>query len=744
MEQFKDKIKFSLNVKIKDGKKEFIGMPRKWNDLNKSIIKKTHKEIAILTGEKNNITIIDFDKEEGMKYYKQFENIIKDTFIETSFSGYKHAYFEYDKDLKTVINLNNTNIDILNNSKCCIMGKENNNNKITKIPKQFKDFLIYHSSGAETNSETDLDTDSDISFDNESSETNINDNEREDINKINLVLSTLNKNRFNDYDNWIKIGMIIKYYHNNNDGFELFNKYSKLSTKYTNIQEMKKYWDRFNNNENSNQLKFATLMLYSKEDNNDKTYSDLITLVYDKDIDININNNDIDIHYHDYYDIDNNKVWKYYELLNYLKRRIYYFETSQCFYIRKLIIENRLDKKTKQYTTYKYIDYIPVKDVYTDNKTIYFITDDNKIKLNKLVHIIFKQYLSIKDVIFKPYSVKYKAKIHKKELNLYYDINEHTYNKDFKIDMDLVNIALNHIKIVISNNDNKLYEYILNYICFKLQMPFIKTESCLLLHSLEQGTGKTAFYHLLQKLFGPRYVNDSSINELQKSFNSLYSRCLFVILEETEKGLSRNVNDFLKKSITQKTIREEEKFMKPIILDDYREIMILTNNFDTVKLDNNDRRFCCVNVSNIKKNNNEYFNKYYDFIDNPDKMIHLYHYLINKNIDNYDPRKIIITDIKNEMILDHEDGIITFVKYINENIDNGLSDIDGFPINEDSEIKTAELHLMYNKFVKDHLTNYDTKTIIKFSKDIKLYYEKIHKTDTTYFKIKKYKFTVTL
>ena len=128
MEQFKDKIKFSLNVKIKDGKKEFIGMPKKWNGLNKSTIKKTHKEIAILTGEKNNITVIDFDKEEGMKYYKQFENIIKDTFIETSFSGYKHAYFEYDEDLKTVINLNNTNIDILNNSKCCIMGKENNNN----------------------------------------------------------------------------------------------------------------------------------------------------------------------------------------------------------------------------------------------------------------------------------------------------------------------------------------------------------------------------------------------------------------------------------------------------------------------------------------------------------------------------------------------------------------------------------------------------------------------------------------
>lgn len=473
---------------------------------------------------------------------------------------------------------------------------------------------------------------------------NDNDSFSNNLDHLELLLNLLAKKRFDEYNYWSKIGMVIKYHFDSDEGFNLFDKFSKTSKKYTNRDDTKKIWDSFKN-ESDKQLKYGTLMMYAKEDNY-KDFIKLLTNKDNKDVEVDINNNNIDIHYHDYYDLDDDKVWSFSDLLKYIKQRIHYLETSECFYIRKLIVEKNLDIKTNKYFETKFIDYIPVKNVYTDKKTILFIDGDNKVQLNKLVNNIFLQYISIRDVIFKPYSVKYPAEINKKELNLYFDINEHTYREDFKIDMNLVDIALNHLKIVICNNDQELYEYILNYICRKLQMPFKKTEACILLHSIEQGTGKTALYHLLQRLFGKRYVNDTSINDLQRTFNSSYSRCLFIILEETAKGLSKDVNDFLKKTITQKYITEEEKFMKAITLDDNREIMILTNNFDTVKLDNNDRRYCCINVSACKKNDTDYFNQYYEFIDNPDKMVHLYHYLINKDIKNYDPRKIIMTDIK--------------------------------------------------------------------------------------------------
>lgn len=529
-----------------------------------------------------------------------------------------------------------------------------------------------------------------------------------------LIVKNINKKRADNRDEWLKVGIAIKY-HLGDEGFPIFDNFAKQSKKYDDEAESKRKYDEFKNDKEK-QITIGTLMYFLEKDLKKEDYNDIISLIYNKKIDVEINHNDINIHYDDYMDLDSDKIWEYYEMLEYLKHRIYYLENNQCYYIRKLKSTFRMNKITNEFNEFKFIDYIAVKDVYTDNSKVFLFNDDKKIPLNIVVKEFFKAYLTISDVVFRPYSVKHKAKTSKRELNLYYDINEHTYKKDFVVDMDKVNIVLDHIKLVIASSDKNLADYIENYLAYKTQKPFSKTEVCILLHSIQEGTGKSAFYHLLQALFGARYVNDSTINDLQKSFNGLYSRSLFIILEETSKGLSKDVNDFLKRIITQKTIREEEKFMKPITLDDHREIMILTNNFNTVKLSNEDRRYCCANVSNCKKDNVDYFNKYYQFIEDPESMKHLYHYLIEKDISKYDPRRIVITDMKKEMIESHEDPIVTFVKYINEEIEHT-----GFLNNKD--MSTAELHIKYNEFVKTHLRAFDSKTLPIFGKTIKNYYE---------------------
>lgn len=745
-------------IYIKALKNEKRPKTKGWNLLTQSqSINKNIERVGYITGKVSNVTVLDIDfKDNGITYFKNFckENNIdweNDYIYYTTPSGGMHYLFKYDERFSTKSKLydelnNIIGIDIRNENGFAMCPPTLNYEWVNhpddfgfdlcNMPESLINLLLKNSNKKK------------ISYrKTELTKVEINNNDNNEyackytLKHFDLLLKNLNILRFDDYENWKNIAMILKF-HLDDSGFDLFNKYSKLSKKYIDLESCKKFYNEIKNN-NENQLTIGTLIFYLEKDLKKDDYLNIISQIYDKDIDIKIDNSNLNIHYHDYYDFDNNKIWEFNELLVYFKQRIFYLENSQCFYIRKLIIENRLDKKTKKNFTYKYIDYIPVKDVYTDNKKIFLFNDYAKIPLNIVVKNFFKEYISIKDVVFKPYSIKYKSKIDKRELNLYYDVNEHSYNKNFKIDMNLIQIILNHIKIVISNNDEKLNDYIINYICHKLQMPFSKTECCLLLHSIEQGTGKTAFYHLIQKLFGPRYVNDSSISELQKSFNSLYSRCLFVILEETEKGLSKNVNDFLKKAITQKTIREEEKFMKPIILEDHREIMILTNNFDTIKLDNQDRRYCCINVSNCKKNNREHFNQFYDFIENPNCMIHLYHYFINKDIINYDPRNIIETEMKKEMIQEHEDGIVSFVKYINEKIesDDGLFKINGIErIQFNDDIQSSDLHLMYKKYVKDHLTYFDDKNLIKFGKEIKIYYTSRRKGNGVYYTINKYDF----
>tara|TARA_R110000868_G_C10948842_1_gene767662 strand:- start:235 stop:2643 length:2409 start_codon:yes stop_codon:yes gene_type:complete len=223
MDQFENKLRFSLNVsKDDEGKKVLTGMPHSpsWSKLEESRIIEKHKNRAIITGSKNNITVIDFDKERGMEFYQKFEHLIKDTFIETSFRGYKHAYFEYDEDLKTTTNVNKeTNIDILNDGKFCILGIENNGNPIIKIPQELKDFLLPR--------KKEIIKDNLITID-----------------KIQLVLNNLSKDRADNYDDWLKIGAIIKYHFDSEDGFNLYNEYSKISIKYEHQAVIDK-WESF-------------------------------------------------------------------------------------------------------------------------------------------------------------------------------------------------------------------------------------------------------------------------------------------------------------------------------------------------------------------------------------------------------------------------------------------------------------------------------------------------------------------
>jgi phage/plasmid-associated DNA primase len=64
------------------------------------------------------------------------------------------------------------------------------------------------------------------------------------IQLIEKFINILSSNYYNDYDDWIKVGMILKYlsYKNHVDFFELFNNFSKKSLKY-NENDVKKYWD---------------------------------------------------------------------------------------------------------------------------------------------------------------------------------------------------------------------------------------------------------------------------------------------------------------------------------------------------------------------------------------------------------------------------------------------------------------------------------------------------------------------
>ena len=121
--------------------------------------------IGILTGQKNNITVVDIDQikdkeighiECGMKAYnylllKYNNNNQLDTLtIKTKNNGL-HLYFQYEESITQTTKFNNTTIDTRNNGGyCCFSNGSNNdygiikNEEILKMPEWLKKWLMQH------------------------------------------------------------------------------------------------------------------------------------------------------------------------------------------------------------------------------------------------------------------------------------------------------------------------------------------------------------------------------------------------------------------------------------------------------------------------------------------------------------------------------------------------------------------------------------------------------------------------
>lgn len=99
---------------------------------------------------------------------------------------------------------------------------------------------------------------------------------------IENLLSILSKDRCDSYDDWTKIGMILK--NKDENLFDLWDKWSAQSSKYTSSSSLRNIWDKFSNNY-TNPLTLGTLHFLAKQDNPEK-YIELISKNSHKFIDL--------------------------------------------------------------------------------------------------------------------------------------------------------------------------------------------------------------------------------------------------------------------------------------------------------------------------------------------------------------------------------------------------------------------------------------------------------------------------
>lgn len=123
--------------------------------------------------------------------------------------------------------------------------------KNIKKTKTVKSDTSDHNNEDLDNNNDDLDNNDDVSVDYDNDE-------------LEKLLSMLSKDRVNDYDDWITIGMAI-YNTTNSHGFSIWDEWSKKSQKYD-YNECKRKWTSFKRN-SSQKVTLGTIVYWCKEDN---------------------------------------------------------------------------------------------------------------------------------------------------------------------------------------------------------------------------------------------------------------------------------------------------------------------------------------------------------------------------------------------------------------------------------------------------------------------------------------------
>jgi hypothetical protein len=239
-------------------------------------------------------------------------------------------------------------------------------------------------------------------------------------------------------------------------------------------------------------------------------------------------------------------------------------------------------------------------------------------------------------------------------------------------------------------------EYVLNWLAHIVQKPARKTEVCILLYGA-QGCGKsTVGEYMLRKIIGlDKMIITSKTDKMFGRFVNTQGKLLAVLNEASGKD-TFNICDILKDAITCSTTEQEKKGIDVVSVTDYTNYIFTTNNINSVKIPEDDRRFMPIEVNEQHKNDKVYFKALYDILDNNVIMRKFYEELKLRKLEDFN---LVIDRPETELMRDmrsmNRNCIKQFITYWKEKIMTNLTPDGNFM---EKKMSGAKLYECFNHF----------------------------------------------
>lgn len=133
-------------------------------------------------------------------------------------------------------------------------------------------------------------------------------------------------------------------------------------------------------------------------------------------------------------------------------------------------------------------------------------------------------------------------------------------------------------------------EWFLRWCAYPLQHPGTKMFSSVVIYGIKHGTGKSLIGYTLGRIYGKNFTEITQ-QDLHGTFNEWAECKQFVMGDDVTGSDKRQEADFLKKMITQKTLRVNMKFLPTYVVPDCINYYFTSNQPDAFFLEDDDRRF---------------------------------------------------------------------------------------------------------------------------------------------------------
>lgn len=230
--------------------------------------------------------------------------------------------------------------------------------------------------------------------------------------------------------------------------------------------------------------------------------------------------------------------------------------------------------------------------------------------------------------------------------------------RDNKKDTDITPVV-DHIKVVICKNDEKIFEYFINWLTHIIQKPWQKTDVAPILIG-EQGVGKSILFEnlIIPYVIGSRYCKTIDNVGILKNKHFSLAETLLLRFEEALFAGDREASSMLKQKITGKSHIVDDKFKDIREVESFLNVVIISNNEHCIHIDVGDRRYLMLECDSVHKCDTEYFDKLSQLF-TPEGGHAFYKYLMSRTLHFIGRPPT--TKLKEDVINMGKDGLTRFI-----------------------------------------------------------------------------------